>query len=397
MNKIALSLVSWLVVAGFWCLAPANKSGDVSAKSNGGSISTSSPATEINDVAVGSNLNQPNSPPSTKRLKIQIDLSSIQDLKVIEGQTIHKNQLIADHRQSERTALKVELDRVRLSIEQLKLAPKVAAIPPAKVRAAQAFSKASYAEELAAIASAKSRLIAAQSKAESLQRLSGAALPESAKVRSAVNAVTDIERSIGNQQRKIDALKTLEDVDLPTQDHERIVLEKLNQSLTEAKIKVSEATSIEQAARDKRLTLISEAKLEVLNTQQDIDTAQAKLAAAIDRNRQVQADRQAAEIDREDRVFRTELERIKLSEVANLQSHDRAYQLGQLQLKKSQLEHQIGVMAGILAPFDGTIRRVKLIGQNGNLLKYEIALTYTPATVSARSSVSNTPRWEEQK
>ena len=81
-------------------------------------------------------------------------------------------------------------------------------------------------------------------------------------------------------------------------------------------------------------------------------------------------------------------------EVANLQNHDREYQLAQLRLKKVQLQSQIREIKGILAPFDGTVRRVKLVAQQGNVLRYEVGLMYASATVQGRSDV---PVWREDK
>lgn len=409
MKKIAAPLLSWLAVGCYWCVVtPASKSTSAIPKSE--SIASADSPNASNVTPPISTIAAPIKPAlkSAKRLKIQVDVTRTQDLKIREGQRVSTNQLIADYREPERIALKAELDRVKLSIEQLKLAPKVRPIPPAKVKSAQGFTKPSYAEEEAAIATAKSRLAGVQHKYHLVQKLSTATLPETVKVRSFVNAVRDLETAIRGQEKKIEALKTIsiddraggesdklgeidKQIDQPMQDHEHVALTKLHQSLMEAKLRVTEAGSIEQAARNKRLNLVAEAKLEITNAQRDLDTAHARLAAAVEKTEQVRADRQVAELDREDRLFRTELERIKQTEVANLQNHDREYQLAQLQLKKSQLQSQIREIKGILAPFDGTVRRVKLVAQQGNVLRYEVGIVYAQATVQGRSDV---PVWQ---
>ena len=151
--------------------------------------------------------------------------------------------LIADYREPERIALKAELDRVKLSIEQLQLAPKVKPIPPAKVKSAQGFTKPAYHEEEAAIATAKSRLAGAQHKYQLVQKLSTTTLPETIKVRSFANGVREIEATIRRQEKKIEALRTVsiddsstdsdklgesnKQIDQPMQDHERVTLTKL--------------------------------------------------------------------------------------------------------------------------------------------------------------------------
>ena len=404
MKKIAASLLSWFAVGCYWCVVtPVSKSNLAPAKAE--SIGRVDNPDISKLAAPTSTRTQPTSlsPPKTaKRLKIQVDVTRVEDLKVKEGQHVSINQLIADYRQPERAGLQAELDRVRLSIEQLKLAPKVKSIPPKQVKLAQGFSKPIYAEEEAAIASAKSRLAGVQHKYQLVQKLTTAILPETVKVRSFTNGVKEIEATIRIQEKKIEALKSIgaddaesdKFIDQPMQDHERVALSKHQQSLMEAKLRVQEAYSIEQVARAKRLNLVAEARIEIDNAQRDVDTAHARLAAAVEKTKQVRSDRQVAEIDREDRVFRTELERIKMIEVANLQNHDKEYQLAQLQLKKVQLEKQIREIKGILAPFDGTVRRVKLIAQQGNVLRYEVGIMYTTAGVQGKPDVSV---WREDK
>jgi hypothetical protein len=171
-------------------------------------------------------------------------------------------------------------------------------------------------------------------------------------------------------------LKVKEGQHIAINDTVAVQLSKLLQSLTEARLKVSEAMAIEDAARMTRSNKVDEVRVEITTAQRDLDLAHAKLAAAIEKTNQARADRQVAEAEREDRVFRTELERIKLTEIANLQKHDREYEIAQLQVKKTQLIAQIRELKGVTAPFDGTVKRVKLLAQQGNVLRYEVGLMY---------------------
>jgi hypothetical protein len=328
-------------------------------------------------------------------LKIQIDVTSPQDLKIKEGQQVAHNQLIADYRQPERIALKAELDRVNLSIEKLKSAPKVAPIPPVKVKEAKGSIVPNYAQEQAEIATARTKLVNIQRKYQLAQKLATTPLPETAKIRSLTLAAAEIENAIAKQQQKIDALGTMDDIDKPIQEHEATKLAKLKQSLPEAQIKIQEATATEKTTQATRLSRIEEIKLEFANAQRELEVAQARLTAAVQKQEQAQIDRQIAQIDRQERAFRTELERVKQTEVVNLQNHDRQYQLAQLQLKKTQLESQIKGLTGIVAPFDGTVRRVKLVAQQGNMLRYEVGLMYAQATVQPRSDAIPAPQWRE--
>jgi hypothetical protein len=405
MKKVSAAALSWLVVGTWWCVAPtsAKKTDSAVASGNVNEQETTPNPFEIEDSSLfaatpSAIANNKPTPKSAKRLKIQVDVASPQDLKIKEGQQVAHNQLIADYRQPERIALKAELDRVNLSIEKLKSAPKVASIPPVKVKEAKGSIAPNYAQEQAEIATAKTKLVNIQRKYQLAQKLATTPLPETAKIRSLTLAAAEIETAIAKQQQKIDALGTMEDIDKPIQEHEAANLAKLKQSLPVAQTKILEATATEKTVQATRLSRIEEIKLEFANAQRELEVAQARLTAAVQKQQQAQLDRQIAEIERQDRAFRTELERVKQTEVANLQNHDRQYQLAQLQLKKTQLESQIKGLTGIVAPFDGTVRRVKLVAQQGNMLRYEVGLMYAQGTVQPRSDAIAipTPQWKEE-
>jgi hypothetical protein len=416
MKKVAASVLSLVAIGTWWTVERPHPKSTVVATSGSGQQAIEPDPFENEDsttfaatpstLARSANISTTaqskpvtTAPKSAKRLKIQVEVNSPKDLKVKEGQHIAINDTVADNQRIQRAALTAELTSVNLRLEKLKLAPKVTPIPPAKVNTLKQAVKHSYAQEEAEIASVKSRISELQRKYRLVRGSTTAPLPETAKVRSLAQAVTDIEGSIRKQQQKIDALKTISDddkligeIDKPITEHEDIQLAKLQQSLTEARLKVSEARAIEDAARMTRSNKVDEVRVEIVNAGRDLDLAHAKLATAIEKTNQAREDRQVAEAERDDRVFRTELERIKLTEVANLQKHDREYEIAQLQVKKTQLIAQIQELKGVTAPFDGTVKRVKLLAQQGNVLRYEVGLMYATATVQQRAD--SIPQWE---
>jgi hypothetical protein len=238
MKKVSAAALSWLVVGTWWCVAPtsAKKTDLVLASGNTNEQETTPDPFEIEDSSLfaatppSAIANNKTVPKSAKRLKIQVDVASPQDLKIKEGQQVAHNQLIADYRQPERIALKAELDRVNLSIEKLKSAPKVAPIPPVKVKEAKGSIAPNYAQEQAEIATARTKLVNIQRKYQLAQKLAATPLPETAKIRSLTLAAAEIETAIAKQQQKIDALGTMEDIDKPIQEHEAVKLAKLKQS-----------------------------------------------------------------------------------------------------------------------------------------------------------------------
>lgn len=415
MKKVAASILSLVAIGTWWSVERPHPKSTVVAASGSGQqaiepdpfenedsttfAATPSTLARSANISTTTQSKPVTTAPNAKRLKIQVEVNSPKDLKVKEGQRIAINDTVADNQRIQRAALTAELTSVNLRLEKLKLAPKVTPIPPAKVNTLKQAVKHSYAQEEAEIASVKSRISELQRKYRLVQSSTTAPLPETAKVRSLAQAVTDIEGSIRKQQQKIDALKTISDddkligeIDKPITEHEDIQLAKLQQFWTEARLKVSEAMAIEDAARRTRSNKVEEVRVEIVNAQRDLDLAHAKLAAAIEKTNQARADRQIAEAERDDRVFRTELERIKLTEVANLQKHDREYEIAQLQVKKTQLIAQIRELKGVTAPFDGTVKRVKLLAQQGNVLRYEVGLMYATATVQHRAD--SIPQWE---
>ncbi len=415
MKKVAASVLSLVAIGTWWTVERPHPKSTVVAASGSGQqaiepdlfenedsttfAATPSTLARSANISTTTQSKPVTTAPNAKRLKIQVEVNSPKDLKVKEGQHIAINDTVADNQRIQRATLTAELTSVNLRLEKLKLAPKVTPIPPAKVNTLKQAVKHSYAQEEAEIASVKSRISELQRKYRLVQSSTTAPLPETAKVRSLAQAVTDIEGSIRKQQQKIDALKTISDddkligeIDKPITEHEDIQLAKLQQSLTEARLKVSEARAIEDAVRMTRSNKVDEVRVEIVNAGRDLDLAHAKLATAIEKTNQARADRQVAAAEREDRVFRTELERIKLTEVANLQKHDREYEIAQLQVKKTQLISQIRELKGVTAPFDGTVKRVKLVAQQGNVLRYEVGLMYATAMVQQRAD--SIPQWE---
>jgi hypothetical protein len=184
----------------------------------------------------------------SKRLKIEIDVTSPGDLLVKEGQTVTANQLIAD-RQSERSTLTAQLQETNLSIERLKFAPKVSPVPPAGVKTLTSLPpKTSYGEEQAQIKAATAKIGDLERKYVLAQAAAKTNLPETEKVRGSKLEVKQAEEKIARHQQKIDALKTLEDIDQAVKDHEQVKLRELNRALIEAQTKLEQDIATEGIA-----------------------------------------------------------------------------------------------------------------------------------------------------
>jgi hypothetical protein len=331
---------------------------------------------------------------SSKRLKIEIDVTSPGDLLVKEGQTVTANQLIAD-RQSERSTLTAQLQETNLSIERLKLAPKVSPLPPAGVKTLTTLPpKTSYGEEQAQIKAAAAKIGDLERKYVLAQAASKTPLPETEKVRGSKLEVKQAEEKIARHQQKIDALKTLEDIDQAVKDHEQVKLRELNRALIESQSKLEQDIATEGIARSTRSSHLADAQFQITEAQRELQLARARLITATAKRQQLEFDYQNKQTERGEQVQRLELERVKLMETSKLQVHDREYQVAQLMLKKAQVQKQLETIGVVRTPHQGTIRRVKLVAQHGNLLRYEVSLIYVPNAPKPNSPVS---QWQVEK
>ena len=330
----------------------------------------------------------------SKRLKIEIDVTSPGDLLVKEGQTVVANQLIAD-RKSERQVLSAQLQATNLSIERLQAAPQVLQLPPSGVKTFTSLPPTtSYTEEQA-------QITAAAAKVRDLERKyaldSGAAkttLPETQKVRGSKIAVKQAEEKIARHQQKIDALKTLEDIDPAVKEHEQVKLRELNRLQVEATTKLEQDIATEGIAVATRSSHLADAQFKITEAQRDLQLAKARLATAVEKRKQLEFDYRIKETERGEQVTRSQLERVKLQQTNQLASHDREYQIAQLMLKQGQIQKQLETIGVVRTPHQGTIRRVKLVSQQGNLLRYEVALIYALNAPKPDRPVS---QWQEEK
>lgn len=249
--------------------------------------------------------------PTTNRFKLKLTLSAPEDLKVREGDTVKANQILAD-RTRDRARLLGQKRLLQLQIA--KLSQPAAAPPPRRpIPEVTALPSPSFLSEVAAIDQAKLKAAA-------------------------------VERSRNQQQRKLDLLKTMPSSEIPeaTVPHEEEVLKLREQELGQANA--------------------------------DIEFAKGKLA-------QAQSDRQHQEYLHSMEMSRRaiSMEQAALEYQAQLQhqedeERDRGYELAQLTAKLQELDTQIAQLSAIRSPYDGTVQRVKFLGQADQSLSVELVL-----------------------
>ena len=134
MRKNLVVSLSYLIVAAWGCLPTLSNRMGVAIASSSNSVAVAKTDREPPQQKLPTGKQIERTPiQQSKRLKIEIDVTSPGDLLVKEGQAVTANQLIAD-RKSERMALSAQLQATNLSIERLQAAPQVLQLPPAGVK-----------------------------------------------------------------------------------------------------------------------------------------------------------------------------------------------------------------------------------------------------------------------
>lgn len=265
-----------------------------------------------------------------RNIKIELTLSNPQDLKVKPGDKISAGQVLSD-RVNERNRLQAKKKQLQLSLEKLNLPltpiaqpkpiPEIAELPPV-----------SYAEEEAAIKYSEQKL-------------------------------TEAERAIALQQKKIDSLTQLRtspsnrlsgggDIKLIL-EHERANLANLEAARQSAQIQLEVQESKLTTAKERRAYIEYQRQLE-----------QTRRAIALQQRNQAIASQES------------ERERLLA---------EREYSQAQIETQIQTLDYQIEKLSSVRAPYEGTIKKVKWTGQSDHNLTAVVTLSVT----SQQSAVSS--------
>ena len=265
-----------------------------------------------------------------RSIKIELTLSNPQDLKVKPGDKVTAGEALSD-RQSERNRLQAKKKQLQLSLEKLNLP--LAPIPqPRPIPEIRTLPPVSYAEEEAAIKLKQQKL-------------------------------AEANRAIALQQKKIDSLAQLQaspnqqskgggNIELIL-EHERANLQNLEAARQSAQIQLEVAQSKLTTAKERRAYLEYQRQLE-----------QTRRAMAIEQQHQA--------------IQRQKSERSRLLA-------EREFSQAQIEAKLQDLDYQIIQLSSVLAPYDGTIKKVKWTGQSDHNLTVVVTLSVN----SERPTIAN--------
>jgi biotin carboxyl carrier protein len=235
-----------------------------------------------------------------RRLAITVKIAEPQDLKVRVGSQVKAGQIIAS-RDREKQRLEAQKTQLNLSLSKLQSYQPLPPTPPNFPPAIKALPPNSYLEQEAMVEKTKT-------------------------------AIASIESQIEVKEKEIEYLQAVENLDPIILDHERVKLNQLKLKHTEA-------------IRDYQLAI---GKLQTAKDSRAYQEYQASLAAA-QRVEQMNA-------------VRSSYER-QLAEYQQ-QLAGREFQEAQLKGKLNEVENAIANLSMVKSPYDGTVRRIKWLGQS---------------------------------
>ena len=285
--------------------------------------------------------------PKTKLHKISLQVTEPNDLKVKAGSTIAAGQVIADQ-EGERDRLEAKKAELTLAIERLKnqlitkpqkplepLAPKP--VPPLRQ-----LGDISYQQYEAAVEKAKKELDRTQAQ-------------------------------LSLKQRQTDYIKGIEGIDPAIIEHELVASTQLEAKVKDSSIEVDLSQGKLITARQERQQKEYQHSLDVAKRIEEANTAQSFYQRQVAENL-IAYQRQSSDYEKEQR--------------------ERDYRLTQTALQLSAIDDSISKLSVIRSPYEGTVRRVKFVGQVDNKLGVDITILVNldssdrPPATSANSTPS---------
>jgi hypothetical protein len=246
-----------------------------------------------------------------KRLTINVKVAEPSDLKIKESQQIKEGDTIAD-RTRERLRLNSQKSSLNLSLQRLQAMIINAPTPPQSVPTVQSLPPVNYLEQEAAVEQSK-------------------------------QTISSIESEIETKKQSLDYLKQLPNLDPIVLEHEEANLKKLKEKHT-------------SAVKDYQLAI---GKLSTAKNAREYQEYQASIETA-KRVESVNMSRSSYE-----------------AQLATYQQRlaEREFQLIQLKTKLNEVDNEIASLSQVKAPYSGTVRRIKWLGQsNDGSLTAEVTL-----------------------
>ncbi|CCQ68847.1 hypothetical protein CWATWH0402_2284 [Crocosphaera watsonii WH 0402] len=235
-----------------------------------------------------------------RQLTITVRIAEPEDLKVNQGSNIKTGQIIAS-RDREKQRLEAQKKQLNLSLQKLQSYQPLPPTPPSLLPAIKALPPNSYLEQEAMVEKTKA-------------------------------SIASIESQIELKEREIEYLKAVKYLDPIILDHETVKLNELKLKHTSAMKDYQLAMGKLQTAKDSRAYQEYQASLATARRVEQMNASRSSY------------ERQLAEYQQ--------------------QLAGREFQEAQLQGKLNEVENAIANLSVVKSPYDGTVRRIKWLGQS---------------------------------
>jgi DNA repair exonuclease SbcCD ATPase subunit len=338
-------------------------------------------------------LSEPSSSDAEPRvLKLSLSLSSLQELKVGQGQSILASQVIAD-RTEERSRLVAQRQELVLSLNKIQQVTVPGPLEPKPVPEVKELPPISYDEEEAAIAAAGVNVRQAERELAREQDKLREQPAEASTVRRVEAIVKEKQRLLDNQNRKIDAVHALKDLPPNVLLHEREVLKQKEADLQQVQADLQEAQEKVEAARKDRVDRVQHLAMALEKAKSEQEIAISKLQTAKDRRAYQEYEASITAVRRTEEHEQTMQSYGRQLQETENRERDRSFQAAQIQAKVAELDDQLASLGIIRSPYAGTIQRIKVTGQNDKNISVEVTLATSAVTSSAAfSSQSESPQ-----
>lgn len=273
--------------------------------------SQDSPTGQADVIQLPESFTQPGRNSGPRLFKMAVTLTNPDDLKVRQGDTVAKGQLLAD-RVEERQSLEGRLERQQISLARLQEEVR-APLPPSQAPEVAALPSPTFLEQVAAI----DRALVEVDRAETVVNL---------------------------QQRKVDAIQLMPDGQAPSEvlQHELARLERVQQEQAQAIATLALAEAqLEQAKQDRQYQ-------EYLHS---LEMSKRRIAI-------------------EDQQLRYQ----EQMQAYQQQVTDRQYRLAEVEAQIEQTQAQLRLLEAVRSPYNGTVLRIEWKGQTNEAIQVELTL-----------------------
>lgn len=317
-----------------------------------------------------------------KTLKFSLSLSSPKDLKVRQGDMVSAGEVLAE-RAEERSHLTAQ--RQTLLLEYQQLITKIILTPPkpTPIPVVRSLPPISYDEEQAAISAAGLNVRQAERGFQLQQQaFKQAPVKESAAVQKAVVEVTNRQRLLDNQRRKIDAVSLLKDLPEDVLVHEQEVLKQREAELRQAEADYQQTQAELSAATQAQTEKLQQLGVVLERARADLQTSVAKLQTKKDQRSYTEYESSVQTARRaEERNFAA-IAYLRQLQEAEQQQRDKSFQLAQSKNKIADIDKQILSLSVVRSPYSGVVQRIKFQRQHNNELSVELTLAISASVPS---------------